>query len=88
MIGYCEICGKKSIKNKVICSDKCGEIRQKLIDLGRKYFPTNGCDNCWGDLHQGCTEQCQKEFRESLEFGKDLWSLIRIIYPNKESEEE
>ena len=79
----CEICHTEvdKEKNSVVCSDKCLEIRSKIFELIDKYFPTNGCDNCWGDLHGVCTEQCQKEFRESLEFGKDLWSLINIIYP-------
>jgi len=83
----CEICQKDvpKEKNSVVCSDKCLAIRQKLFDLDKKYFPTHGCDNCWGDLHQGCSAQCRKEFRESLEFGKDLWSIIRLIYPLKET---
>ena len=73
------------MKNKVICSKRCGAIRLKLLELGRKYFPTNGCDNCWGDLHQGCSNKCRQEFSNSLEFGKDLWSIIRLIYPENHS---
>ena len=76
----CEICGKEALKNKVICSDHCAKIRQSLFDITNKYFPTHGCDNCWGDLHTGCTEQCKKEFSESLKFGTDLWNIIRIIF--------
>jgi len=75
----CEICGKEALENKVICSNKCAEIRQRIFNLGNKYFPTHGCDNCWGDLHQGCTEQCKKEFRESRKFYQDLWSLVKLI---------
>lgn len=73
----CEIC-KKEIKlhNSVVCSGRCKEIRKRIFELGDKYFPTKGCDNCWGDLHQGCSEQCKKEFGESLKFGRDLWDLI------------
>jgi len=59
-----------------------------LLDLGNKYFPTHGCDNCWGDLHVGCTEQCQKEFREHGEFMMDLWSLIRLIFPRESANDK
>lgn len=80
----CEICRKEvKIHNSVVCGGKCIQIRQRLFDLEKKYFPTNGCDNCWGDLHQGCTEQCRKERGDSYKFGKDLWDLIHLIYPEK-----
>lgn len=80
----CEICQKPAAKNLVICSDnRCAEIRKKIFELKDKYTPTNGCVNCWGDLHSGCSEQCKREFSKSLEFGKDLWSIIRIIYPKQ-----
>lgn len=80
----CEICQKEvKLKNSCVCSKRCSSIRAKLFELERKYFPTNGCENCLGDLHQGCTEQCNKEFRESLAFGTDLYSLIHLIYPKK-----
>jgi hypothetical protein len=77
----CEVCKKEleKEKNSVVCSEHCKAVRQFIFDLNNKYFPTHGCDNCWGDLHSGCTEQCKKEFRESLEFGTDLWKLARII---------
>lgn len=82
----CEVCKKNdALKNVVICSDRCEKIRQALFDLGKKYFPTNGCDNCWGDLHHGCSEQCKKEFSESLRFGQDLWKLTRLILDSEKS---
>ena len=78
----CEICGNEvPVKNSVVCPGKCSALRKRLFELEDKYYPTNGCDNCWGDEHIGCTEQCKKEFRESSAFGQDLWSIIRIIYP-------
>jgi len=81
----CEICNIEISreKNSVVCSEKCEAVRLKLFELGNKYFPTNGCDNCWGDLHSGCSEQCQKERKESMKFGTDLWSIINIIYPER-----
>lgn len=79
----CEVCQKKeAMKNVVICSEKCGEIRLAVYELLKKYTPTNGCDNCWGDLHQGCSEQCNREFRESRAFGTDIWKLVRLIIKN------
>ena len=75
----CRICGKPALKNSVICSDRCAKIRLKRLEIMDKYAHPNGCDNCWGDLHQGCSEQCKKEFRESAEFGQDLWSLMHLI---------
>lgn len=80
----CSVCREDNIpreKNTTVCSDKCLAIHNKANELDKKYFPTNGCDNCWGDLHRGCSETCRREFKESLQFGKDLWSLIRIFYP-------
>lgn len=79
----CEICTNEAQKNLVICSEKCKQIRQALIDIERDYFPTHGCDNCWGDLHQGCSEQCKKEFQESLKFGTRLWKLVHSITGHK-----
>ena len=78
----CEICKKEAMPNLVICSEHCKEIRQMLFDLGDKYFPIHGCDNCRGDLYQGCSEQCKKEFRDSIKFGKDLWVLVCLILNN------
>lgn len=75
----CDVCSKKRAKNIVVCSDDCKIIRKRILDIESKYFPIHGCDNCWGDLHSGCSEQCKKEFRESLEFGTDLWKLVHLI---------
>lgn len=71
------------MENKVICSDRCSEIRKKFFSLGKKYFPTHGCDNCLSDLHRGCSDECKKEFKESSEFYRDMWSLVRLIYNNQ-----
>lgn len=80
----CEICQLPAAKNLVICADtRCAEARQKLFELQRKYAPTNGCDNCWSDVRE-CSEQCRKEFLESSKLSRDLWSIIRIMYPKKE----
>ena len=76
----CEVWKKPAMENSIVCSDNCQEVRLKMFELGDKYYPTHGCDNCWSDSHTGCTEQCKKEFKESGEFGKDLWSLVRLIY--------
>jgi len=78
----CEVCGKPSKKNSVICSDHCAKIRLELFRLSDKYFPTHGCDNCLGDLHQGCTEECNEEFRKGREFFGDMWTFVKLILKN------
>ena len=81
----CIIC-KKEIKIEVdkptstVCSGNCTEAYKMINEFEKKYFPTHGCDNCWGDLHQGCTEKCRKEFRQSFEFGQGLWEIIHKIF--------
>ena len=79
----CEVCKKQvNIHNSIVCSEYCKEIRQQIFEITDKYFPTHGCDNCWGDLHQKCSEQCKKEGSDSFKLGKDLWDLIHLIFPN------
>ncbi len=74
----CEICNKPALENVVICSERCGKIRLKRLEIMDKYAHPNGCDNCWGDLHQGCTDQCRREFDKYGELGKDLMDLINL----------
>lgn len=42
-------------------------LRQKLKDAGFKFPKKNGCANCWGDLHQGCDNDCGQEYDPTLE---------------------
>ena len=79
----CDVCDKERADNSVVCSDNCSTIRKMIFDLEKEYFPTNGCDNCLGDLHNGCSEQCKKEFRESMKFGTKLWELVHYITKHK-----
>lgn len=80
----CEICnGELPIElNSVVCAGKCSDVRKKYIEIGSKFFPSTGCENCHGDLHQGCSDECKESSRKSHEFYKDIWSLIKIIYPD------
>ena len=55
------------------------EPKDKPFEILNKYTPTHGCDNCWGDLHVGCSTKCQKEFRIMGELSKDLCGLIHMI---------
>jgi len=48
----CRICGRKAKKNSIVCSDECQDIRLKMRELDKKYFPTNGCDKCGESLYQ------------------------------------
>lgn len=69
------------MQNSIVCSERCQQVRLRKLELNEKYYPTNGCDNCWGDLGGSCTLECREEFRKAHEFSKDLWSLIRVIHP-------
>ena len=75
----CEVCGKEAKENLVVCSDRCEIIRIKIHEIVDDYFPTNGCDACWGDLTQGCTDQCKNEFVLARKFSLELWELIHFI---------
>lgn len=74
----CKICNVEEAKNNsIVCSDDCTEIRLLMIKLVNICAPTNGCDNCWGDLGGGCTEKCKREFENSGKFAKELYSLVQ-----------
>ena len=75
----CEICGKPPMKNSIVCSEKCQEVRLKRHEILNKYTPTHGCDNCRSDAHVGCTEECEAEFRKMGELSDDLWKLIGLV---------
>lgn len=76
----CQVCKiREAEKNSIVCGDACSKTRLEIIRLVNKYAPTNGCDNCWGDLHQGCTEKCKAEVKESGEFVAELYNLVRGI---------
>ena len=80
----CEVCGRPCLKGLIICSDECNNIRLAKYALVDKYFPTYGCDNCLGDLHEGCTDKCKKEFSDACAFGSDLWAFVRLVMNNTE----
>ena len=74
----CQICKtKESLPNSIVCSNRCAEIRKYYIRLSEVVTPTNGCDNCHGDLHQGCTVACKQEYELSNKFMTELITLIR-----------
>ena len=82
----CQVCKiKEAENNSIVCSEKCNQIRLKIIELSNKYTPTNGCDNCLGDLYQGCTDKCKNEFKLSSKFIKDLYSIVRLAMKNEHS---
>ena len=75
----CQICKtREAISNSLVCSERCATIRLKIMELSNRYTPCNGCDNCWGDLHQGCTDKCREEFTKSSEFGRELFFLVQL----------
>ena len=76
----CQVCKiNEAAPNSIVCGDRCKEVRLKIIRLSNKYTPTNGCDNCWGDLHQGCTEKCKEEGRIAHEFVCELYFFVRGV---------
>ena len=81
----CVICHKplEHDSRSTVCDEPCLDIHKKVMDLTFKYANPKGCANCWGDLYQGCTDECKLEFRKYGEFMKDVWSLVRIVYPAK-----
>jgi len=75
----CVVCKKEYEKNgSIVCSENCQNIRLEINRLLDKYTPTNGCENCWGDLHQGCTVECKLEFKKARDFAVELYELIRL----------
>ena len=76
----CQVCKiNEAEPNSIVCGDKCNNARLEIIRLTNKYTPTNGCENCRGDLRQGCTEKCKDEIKKSREFGIELYSLVRGV---------
>jgi len=74
----CQVCKiNEAEPNSIVCGDRCNNARLEIIRLSNKYTPTNGCDNCWGDLGQGCTDKCKEEFHKSSEFVGELYRLVR-----------
>jgi hypothetical protein len=49
------------------------EVKNNIVD---KYAPRNGCENCLGDLHEGCSDECNAEFRKARELREELSKLI------------
>lgn len=73
----CQVCKTKEAKrNSIVCGDTCRNTMLEIIGLSNKYTPTNGCDNCLGDLHQGCTIRCRMESKWADEFVSDLYALV------------
>lgn len=57
---------------------------QEIKNSLRHYEPkTNGCSNCWGDMHGTCTEQCQSEFGRYDSF----WALINELASQSNKED-
>ncbi len=77
----CQVCKVKEAEpHKIVCSDNCNNIRLMIRKLSDIYTPTNGCDNCWGDLGQGCTTKCKDEFKKAHIFVKEMYSLVRMAF--------
>ena len=76
----CCVCNKDAEENSIVCGDGCQQVRLQMLAMGNKYAKTNGCENCLGDLHSGCSQTCKDEFKKSGQFYKDCWTLIRLCF--------
>lgn len=85
----CITCGK-NVSGKMAQCEKCSalsrinettpedarinlQIARKVVS---KYVLDKGCENCWGDLHQGCTDECKANWKLSNEVA-DLLTTAR-----------
>jgi hypothetical protein len=39
--------------------------------------PPSGCDNCWGDLHVGCSDECRADSRRFTEWRDKIVEALR-----------
>ena len=77
----CQVCKiREAEPTVVVCSADCSEIRLMINRLVDVYAPTHGCENCWGDLNIGCTEQCRREFIHAGNLSHDLYLLVRMAF--------
>ena len=74
----CVACGKETRQDMLVCSEQCEAVRYKVLELADTYCPTKGCENCWGDLHQGCSVRCRHDFEDYAQFVKQLWALLMM----------
>ncbi len=80
----CIICKTSEAQpNSIVCSENCEKIRIMILSMNRRYTPTNGCDNCWGDLGGNCSQKCKDEFEKSQEFIGELYEIIRLAFNKK-----
>lgn len=79
----CQICDNEAAEGSIVCSSNCNKIRLQIISMSDKYTHTSGCDNCWGDLNQGCTVECKDERKRSREFVIELYSLVGLALKNE-----
>ena len=83
----CQVCKKNDAKkNSIVCSEDCQKIRLGIHKLLEKYTPAHGCENCWGDLHQGCTDKCKEEIKNGCEFAVELYDIVRLAFSEVEKE--
>jgi hypothetical protein len=76
----CYVCKIKEAKSgSTVCSERCHEISLLIRRLADICTPTPGCENCLGDLHQGCTDKCRSEFKLSYYFVSELYKLVRTV---------
>ena len=57
--------------------------KEKIMELSNniaiKYAPLHGCENCRGDLHQGCSDECKHEFEVFRSMRDDIKNTLDQI---------
>lgn len=53
------------------------ELRVSAVSIAYKLVPLpSGCSNCWGDLHEGCSDECRQS---SEKHSKKIDEAVRLI---------
>lgn len=57
------------------------DLRAEAVRIAYKAVPLrSGCSNCWGDLGQGCTDECrQSSARHSEKIDETVEAILALI---------
>lgn len=72
---------KEILKSLPLRSDWDDKVRHLII---KSFAPTNGCENCWGDLHEGCSAKCKMEFETARNLAEALTKLTDKVREERE----
>ena len=55
------------------------QVNELIRKISDEFAPSNGCENCWGDLHQGCTEECVETLKKWGKLFREIDSLKEYL---------